>query len=176
MKAAAEARVWIEQIRTRTLGPPNPEELKTLGPDADRHVACHNRIARAVRWWWRIGLVIGSLASVGVVVIASLRNAASDATVFAQAADFLVRQNGWGIAFVLPFGLGLMGAGLALLLGCGFASTDYLSGPLGSRWKQLVGSDKVATVRTVCFALSAVAGAFVGLLIFAGLAIALDWR
>ena len=110
---------------------PEADAVGKAGESADRHVSQHGRIAS-------LGGLFGALGAVLGLIFAGM------------APGDPASGKGTGEVLLAPLLFGAAGCLFGAAIGCLFAPRDFLAGPLGRKWMEMIGTKNVVVARMVC--------------------------
>jgi hypothetical protein len=130
----------------------DPEQLRQAGASAPRHQSYHRRVV----WTSAIaGLVVATIGTLGLLN------------------DKPANDRDARLVYYAPFLFGAAGMLLGVALACMLAPTEFLTGPMGSRWMALIGTKSTGAARFVCLLIVLIIG---GVSLFLALAHTLQER
>ena len=127
---------------------PDEDAIAQAESEAPRQVSFHKRIvAISVSF----GLV-GGACGVGLLIFAAgQKTAAKDA----------------GTLLLAPLIFAVAGLVFGVAMACLFAPRSFLTGPVGQKWMQLIGTQSIVVARVVCFLFTMLLVGFISLLVWA---------
>jgi len=129
----------------RKYASPDEDAVARAGPETPRHVSFHRRIVAVAIL---LGLV-GAAFGVWLIVVAAGENtAAKDATKILLA----------------PLVFAAAGLVFGVSVTCLFAPRSFLTGPVGQKWMQLIGTQSTAVARVVCLLFTMLLLGFIALI------------
>lgn len=135
---------------------PDEASLQAAGSEGFKHAALHRRIVRIAITCACCGASFGIACLVLTARAGHLRPAAANQ----------IEQSGAVLLFS-PFMFAAAGLIFGTALGCLFAPNNFLRGPVGQRWMQLIGTQSMFATRLVCLLFSLFLLAFMGLMAWA---------
>jgi len=112
---------------------PDKDAVARAGPEAPRHASFHRRIVTVSVIFGVIGAVLG----VGLLVVA-----VGEKTAESDGAKILLA----------PLVFAAAGLVFGVSVTCLFAPRSFLTGPVGQKWMQLIGTESAVVARLICLA------------------------
>ena len=126
---------------------PDEDAVGRAGSESPRYVSFHKRIVTVSVIFGVAGAALG----IGMIFIAVGENAAQD-----DGAEILLA----------PLVFAAAGLVFGVSVTCLFAPRSFLTGPVGQKWMQLIGTESTAVARVVCFLFTMLLLGFIALLIW----------
>jgi len=127
---------------------PDDDAVARAGMEAPRYVSFHRRIVAVSVILGFIGAILG----LGMVVLAVGENA--------------VQKEGLKI-LLTPLVFAAAGLVFGVSVTCLFAPRSFLTGPVGQKWMQLIGTESTVVARVVCFLFTMLLLGFIALMAWA---------
>jgi CBS-domain-containing membrane protein len=127
---------------------PDEDAVERAGSEAPRHVSFHKRIVAVSVIFGFIGALIG----VGMIVLAIGENAVQD-----DGAEILLA----------PLVFAAAGLVFGVSVTCLFAPRSFITGPVGQKWMQLIGTQSAVVARVVCLLFTMLLLGFIALMAWA---------